>query len=251
MRECQTEGLMTILDRARGARRIRIDATQFADELARRLPDTTDVDPVAWATGAAHDAAGSARDQLDRATDMARDLRRDLVKAGGDLHLDDRIDEVAQRIRGASSPAALRALVVRLERDLPDTDRDRYDRAYARGWVRARSTYLAAGLVVGIGAGVVAVALLDPKRGKARRERLATRASSLTQGVTEKVGGAVKEATTRARSVAEERGLVPPVADEPVVPDAPVDADVLVVETEEAAVAPEAPQADADTTQPG
>lgn len=235
---------MTILDRARGARRIRIDATQLADELARRLPDATDVDAVAWATGAAHDAAGSAREQLDRATDIARDIRRDLVKAGGDLHLDDRIDEVAQRIRSASSPAGLRAIVARLERDLPDTDRDRYDRAYARGWIRARSTYLAVGLVVGVGAGVVAVALLDPKRGKARRERLAARTSSLTQGLSEKVGGAVKDASSRARAAATERGLVEPMADEPVELETPTAPEALVVETE-------TPEGTGDSTQTG
>ncbi len=207
---------MTILDRARGARMIRIDTNQFADELARRLPDTTDVDPVAWATGAAHDAAGTARDQLGRATDLARDLGRDLVKAGGDLRLDGRMDEIAQRIRAGGTPTALRALVARLERELPDTDRDRYDRAYARGWVRARSTYLVLGLAAGIGAGVVAAVLLDPKRGPARRERIAARTSSLTQGLTDKVGVTVKDVSERARGVAAERGLIKSATDEAV-----------------------------------
>ncbi|MCJ7709981.1 MAG: hypothetical protein MUQ32_04040 [Chloroflexi bacterium] len=161
---------MSILDRAREAFPVRIDTAQLADE-----PGTTRV-------------------RLDQATELARNVRRDLVKAGGDLHIDDRMDEIGGRIRGAASTPRLQALVARLERDWPGTDRDRYDRAYARGWVHGRTAHLAVGFAAGIGVGLVAAVLLDPKRGKARRERIAARAGSLTRGLTGKAGGSLKGA---------------------------------------------------------
>jgi hypothetical protein len=203
---------MTILDRAREARLVRIDTAQLADE------------------------AGAGRVRLGQAAELARNVRRDLVKAGGDLHLDDRMDEIGERIRGAASTPRLQVLAARLEREWPGTDRDRYDRAYARGWTRGRIAYLAVGFAAGIGVGLVAAVLLDPRRGKARRERVAARASSLTQGLTGRVGGSPKGA-------------------EPVAPVA-VEPEVLPVEAEAPAEAapptePEAPVAVDGTAQPG
>ena len=203
---------MTILDRAREAFPVRIDTAQLADE-----PGTTRV-------------------RLDHATDLARNVRRDLVKAGGDLHLDDRMDEIGGRIRDAASTPRLQALVARLERDWPGTDRDRYDRAYARGWTRGRIAYLAVGFAAGIGVGLVAAVLLDPRRGKARRERVAARASSLTQGLKGKVGGSPKGAEP-----------VAPVTVEPEV--LPVEAEAPVQAAPSAE--PGAPVAVDGTAQPG
>ena len=203
---------MTILDRAREARLVRIDTAQLADE------------------------AGTGRVRLGQAAELARNVRRDLVKAGGDLHLDDRMDEIGGRIRGAASTPRLLGLVARLERDWPGTDRDRYDRAYARGWAQGRTAYLAVGIAAGIGVGLVAAVLLDPRRGKARRGRITARASSLAQGLTGKVGGSLKGASGRARDAATERDLVMTVLEEPVQPVA-----VEVAEPEVPPVEAEAP----------
>jgi hypothetical protein len=187
---------MTILDRVGGTTRIRIDASQFADELAKRIPADVakrlpdDVDPVAWAST------------------TVGDLRRDLTKAGSDLNLDTRLDEVGQRIRQAVSAPALRAIIARLERELPDTDSDRYDRAYRRGRVQARSIYLGLGLAAGIAAGVVAALLLDPKHGKERRDQITRRTGSLTQSISTQVGDRAKVVTERVRGVAAERGIL-------------------------------------------
>jgi len=141
---------MASIDEALGGRRIRIDPDRFAEEFAKVIHDVDASEPLSRA----RDAAGSARGSLDHATvvarelgrDLRRDIGRDLAKAGGEFQLDERIDEMAGRIRAVGSTTAVRALVARLERDLPDTDRDRYDRAYARGWIQARSTFLAVGL---------------------------------------------------------------------------------------------------------
>ncbi len=225
---------MTILDRAREAFPVRIDTALLADE------------------------PGATKARLDHATELARNVRRDLVKAGGDLRLDDRMDEIGGRIRGAASTPRLQALVARLERDWPGTDRDRYDRAYSRGWAQSRTAHLAVGFAAGIGVGLVAAVLLDPRRGKARRERIAARTSSLTQGLGERVGGALKGTSERARGVAAGRGPVETLPDEPIQPATAgiPDPEVLPVEAEapaevEAPTEPEVPVAVDGSARPG
>lgn len=206
---------MTILDRSSG-NRIRIDATQFADELAKRLPDfdkTRD-----QAANAVHDAAGQARHQIDRATEIARVIRGDLAHSAEKVAADNPIDEIGQRIKAVASTTTVRALISRLEKELPDADRDKYHRAYARGWTQARSKYLVVGIVAGVSAGAVAAILLDPTHGKGRRDALARKTSSLTRRAGRTVAGKAKYASDRVRGVAIERGVIkPPVAD-PVAP---------------------------------
>jgi hypothetical protein len=182
---------MTILDRTRGVR-IRIDANQLADELAKRLPDferTRD-----QAASAVHDAAGQARHRLDRAADAARVLRGDIAHSAEKAISDNPIEEVGQRIRAVASTTAVRGLISRLERELPEADRDRYKRAEARGRTQARSGYLVIGLVAGIGAGIVAAILLDPAHGKERRDAIVRRARGLVQGAREALTGRAADA---------------------------------------------------------
>jgi hypothetical protein len=225
---------MTILDRVGGTTRIRIDAAQLADELAKRVPADVakrlpeDVDPVAWASS------------------TMSDLRRDLGKAGSDLNLDTRLDELVQRIRQVVSAPGLRVLVARLERDLPDTDSDRYERAYRRGRVQARSIYLGLGLAAGVTAGIVAALLLDPKHGKERRDLITNRTSGFTQGVSGQVSGRTRAVTERVCTVAAERGLIkaePPgaLAEEAPVDEAPA-GEAPAVPLEEAVAAVEEPR---------
>ena len=66
-------------------------------------------------------------------------------------------------------------IVGRLMRELPDTDRNRYDIAYARGRAQARTSLMAGGLAVGAAAGSLAMFLLDPNRGRRRRIELRQR----------------------------------------------------------------------------
>ena len=206
---------MTILDRNTG-NRIRIDAGQFADELAKRLPDfdrTRD-----QAASAVHDAAGQARHQIDRAAEIAKVIRGDIAQSAEKVAADNPIDEIGLRIRAVASTPAIRALGARLEKELPDTDRDRYQRAYARGRAQARSKYVIVGLVAGIGAGVVAAILLDPKHGKERRAAITHKASGLTRGAGKTVAGKAKFASDRARGMAIERGIIKPPVTSPGTP---------------------------------
>jgi hypothetical protein len=57
-------------------------------------------------------------------------------------------------------------------RELPDTDKSRYDIAYERGRAQARSSLLLGGLAFGAIAGAAATFFLDPERGKDRRDAL-------------------------------------------------------------------------------
>lgn len=200
---------MTIIDRAR---RNRIDPDRFAEELARHLQHVNAANPPAkaWSGPAAgvHDATDTARESLDRAAELARSLGRDLVKAGGELHLDGRLDEVGQRIRATASATALRAVIARLERELPEMDRDRYSRAYHRGRTQARSKYLVVGIAAGTAAGIVAALLLDPRHGPQRRERFTRKARSLTQGLRRQASAKDSCVSGRARGRAIERGLM-------------------------------------------
>ena len=176
---------MTILDRTPDTGRLRIDATRFADELARRLPEADQFDLTKareTAGTAVHDAAERARETFDQAAEMVRVLRSDIAHAGDKVQADGPLDEVGQRVRAVVSTTAIRALIARLERELPDTDRDRYARAFARGRAQGRSKHVAVGLAAGVSAGIVAALLLEPEHGKVRRERIGRKVSSLTTG---------------------------------------------------------------------
>lgn len=153
-----------------------------------RLPD---IDPAA--------AADSARTSFDRVAELARD-------AVAGLELDRHADDLGQRVREVLPTSAVRAAIARLERELPEVERNRYTRAYLRGRAQGRSLWLAVGIAAGISVGVAAAVLLDPKNGKARREALKARARSLGQRSTSTIRGAVQ----RDRTVAPEA-----VADEP------------------------------------
>ena len=198
---------MTILDRTLDTGRIRIDAARFTDELAKRLPDSDqfDISKVRETAGVAvHDAADRARESFDQATELIKELRSDIARAGDRVQADNPLDEVAQRLRAATSTTAIRALVARLERELPDTDRDRYARAFARGRAQGRSRYLVVGIAGGVAAGIVAAALLEPGHGKERRNLIGSRISSLTAGVSTRVASTAKVAQDRAREIAKE-----------------------------------------------
>ena len=209
---------MTILDRARDTGRIRIDAARFADELARRLPDVEpfDIAKARETAGiAVHDAADRARESFDQAAELVRVLRSDIAHAGDNVQADGPLDEVGQRLRAVASTTAIRALIARLERELPDTDRDRYARAFARGRAQGRSKYLAVGIAAGVTTGIVAALLLEPGHGKERRDRIGSKVGSLTAGISSRAASTAKTAQDRARVIAVERGLVKPEAGTP------------------------------------
>jgi gas vesicle protein len=97
-------------------------------------------------------------------------------------------------------------LLARLQRELPDTDKDRYDVAYEQGVSQARSGLLFGGLLVGALTGAAAMYLLDPARGADRRAQLASRASGLRDEIARTAAGKGEDLQKRARGAAPERG---------------------------------------------
>ncbi|HEY7591017.1 MAG TPA: YtxH domain-containing protein [Candidatus Limnocylindrales bacterium] len=101
-------------------------------------------------------------------------------------------------------------LISRIQRELPDTDKNRYDIAYERGRAQARSAMLFGGLLVGAVAGALATFLLDPARGAGRRAQLASRATGIRNDLARTTSGRVEDLQNRAKGAAIEAGLREP-----------------------------------------
>ena len=98
-------------------------------------------------------------------------------------------------------------IVGRLMRELPDTDKDRYDIAYERGRAQARSTLAAGGLAVGLAAGAVLMFLLDPRLGRGRRIELGQRLNGAMNGLRRTIAARREDIGNRALGAATELGL--------------------------------------------
>jgi gas vesicle protein len=101
-------------------------------------------------------------------------------------------------------------ILTRLRRELPDTDKDRYDIAYEQGAHQARSGLLFGGMVVGGLAGAAAMFLLDPARGAGRRAQLASRAAGFRNDLARTTAGKGEDPQNRARGGAVEHGVTKP-----------------------------------------
>jgi gas vesicle protein len=222
---------MAILDRIRDRNGVTIDLGDLGDGIRDHASQTNGIDPAAWASDAANgvsdaakdaadaakgamkdasegvkDVSDAARDRIESIGDLIRDAIREWSKTSNDRKVDARLDDIAQRLRSAMPTSTFKGTVARLERELPDTDKDRYDRAYERGRVQTRTIYVVGGLAVGIGAGIAAAVLLDPQRGQQRRAQI----SKLRDQVTRQVSERSRDLTTRAKSMAAERGIGQP-----------------------------------------
>ena len=88
----------------------------------------------------------------------------------------------------------MKDLVNRIQRELPDTDKDRYDIAYERGQAQARSGLLFGGLAFGALVGAALMFLFDPNRGADRRAQLASRVTGIRGDLQNRAKGAAIEA---------------------------------------------------------
>jgi hypothetical protein len=104
----------------------------------------------------------------------------------------------------------MKDVVARLQRELPDTDKDRYDVAYERGRAQARSALLAGGLAAGTAIGAGMMWLLDPIRGANRRAQLSERASGLTNQLSKRLSGKADDLGNRVTGFAIEHGVKQP-----------------------------------------
>ena len=99
-------------------------------------------------------------------------------------------------------------IVGRLLRELPDTDKDRYDIAFARGRAQARSSLVFSGLAVGLAVGSAAMFLLDPKLGRGRRVDLRERIAGAVNQVRETLAARRERQGTGTVGAAPELGLL-------------------------------------------
>jgi len=102
-------------------------------------------------------------------------------------------------------------VVFRLLRELPDTDKDRYDVAYERGRAQARSSLLFGGMTIGLVAGALSLFLLDPVAGSGRRAQLVTRAKTVLNDLQRRIDrGRSGESNVDSREVAGSTTAAPP-----------------------------------------
>jgi gas vesicle protein len=172
----------------------------------------------------ARDIGEAVSDAFEAVTTAAGDAASKAGDAARDLHLDDRVEDVVKRIRSEFPTERITTLVTNLERELPTTDKDRYDRAFQRGRTRARTSFVVVGLGAGIAAGIAGAFLLDPQRGQQRRAAIKSKAKDLGTTVTRQARGTATWTVDRARGIAIERGIVKPDADAGAIEDVAKDA---------------------------
>jgi hypothetical protein len=107
----------------------------------------------------------------------------------------------------------MKNLLSRVQRELPDTDQDRYDVAYERGRAQARSGLLAGGLALGSAVGAAVMWLFEPSRGAGRRAQLASRLQGLKSSVARTTSGRAEDLSNRVHGFAIERGIKEPPPD--------------------------------------
>ncbi|HEY0443850.1 MAG TPA: hypothetical protein VGC90_06495, partial [Candidatus Limnocylindrales bacterium] len=112
----------------------------------------------------------------------------------------------------------MKSLFSRVQRELPDTDKDRYDIAYERGRAQSRSSLLFGGLALGALSGLIGMFILDPARGARRRADIAARVGGLRGQVASATRTASQKATDlagKAKDTAADRGMSGPGASSP------------------------------------
>jgi vacuolar-type H+-ATPase subunit H len=182
-----------------------IDAVQqFAADAAERAGDAVG-DAVDNFGSEASKVTGNAAKDVAR---VAKDVQLDKHVDRGLDKVDGRVDDLVDRIRQALPTERISTLVTNLERELPNTDKDRYDRAFGRGFARARTSFVIVGAATGIAAGIAGAYLLDPQRGTQRRNALRTKLRRTTEDVTTQVRRTATLTADRARGFAHERGLI-------------------------------------------
>jgi gas vesicle protein len=211
---------VTILERIRPERRVN-QFGRIAKDLMNRdqVKDIREaaadaIDAVQQLAADAGDAVESLGSEASKATSTvaraAKDVQLDKQVDRGLDKVDGRVDDLVERIRQALPTERITTLVTNLERELPNTDKDRYDRAFGRGFARARTSFVIVGAATGIAAGIAGAYLFDPQRGPQRRNALRTRLRRTTDDVSSQVKRTATLTADRAKGFAYERGLIKP-----------------------------------------
>lgn len=109
-------------------------------------------------------------------------------------------------------------IIAEIQKNLPGTDRERYEIAYRRGRAQANSSLLFGGLGLGSIIGAVLMWLLDPVSGAGRRAEVGQRLTALSNEAARTLGGRTTDLRNRTQGFAIERELpfaVPVAVDDP------------------------------------
>ena len=106
-------------------------------------------------------------------------------------------------------------LIARVIRELPDTDKSRYDIAYERGRAQARSAHFFGGLALGAIAGAATVFFFDPANGRVRRENLARQLTARSNDLRRAIEERWKDVRNRFQGRAMEAGPMEPPEEHP------------------------------------
>ena len=101
----------------------------------------------------------------------------------------------------------MKDIAAEVQRNLPGTDKDRYDIAYARGKTQARSALATTGLALGLAVGTALMFFFDPVMGPARRAQLRQRAMGMSKEISGAAESKVEDTPNRAKDLAEEHDM--------------------------------------------
>ena len=101
----------------------------------------------------------------------------------------------------------MKDVIAEVQRQLPGTDKDRYDIAYERGKIQARSALATAGLALGVVVGTALMFFFDPAMGRGRRAQLRDRAIAISNDISRTAEDKAEDVGNRAKGFAAEHDL--------------------------------------------
>jgi gas vesicle protein len=101
----------------------------------------------------------------------------------------------------------MKDVIAEVQRQLPGTDKDRYDIAYERGKTQARSALATAGLALGVVVGTALMFFFDPVMGKRRRALLRDKAAAISNDISRTAEDTADDVGNRAKGFASEHDL--------------------------------------------
>jgi hypothetical protein len=101
----------------------------------------------------------------------------------------------------------MKDVIAEVQKQLPGTDKDRYEVAYERGRAQARSALATVGLVLGVAVGTAIMFFFDPVLGRRRRALLQDRVTALSNDLSRTAENRAEDIGNRAKGFAAEHDM--------------------------------------------
>ena len=101
----------------------------------------------------------------------------------------------------------MKDVIAEVQKQLPGTDNDRYEVAYERGRVQARSALATVGLVLGVAVGTAIMFFFDPVLGRRRRALLQDRVTAISNDLSRTAENRAEDISNRAKGFAAEHDM--------------------------------------------